>query len=124
MVANTTYKTYMMLWLPCKLSLLSNNNILPVNAVIIPSILLADVLELKNKAPVIITKMGVRELRVPANALSMDSSAIQNRKAGIKLPNIPDKNTSQHFCQGIFLTALTATGNNTIPAEKILIAAI
>lgn len=104
--------------------MLNNNKTQPLKAIIIPVILLGAVLILKNNAPVIITKMGVSELSVPANALSIDSSAIQKRKAGIKLPNVPDKNTSQHFFQGIFLIALKATGDNIIPAEKILSAAI
>ena len=89
-----------------------------------PVILLGAALVLKNNAPVPITKMGVRELRVPASALSMDSSAVQKRKAGIKLPKVPDKKTSQRFRHGIFFIALTAIGDNTIPAETILTAAI
>ena len=44
-----------------------------------PTILFAGVFNLKNSAPLIITKMGVKEFRVPANALSMPSSAIQNK---------------------------------------------
>ena len=52
---------------------------LPVKAMQIPSILLDEVFELKNKAPVIITKIGVSELSVPASAPSMPNSATQNK---------------------------------------------
>lgn len=52
---------------------------LPPNATEIPIILFKDVVEWKNKAPVIITKMGVREFKVPVSALSITVSAKQNK---------------------------------------------
>ena len=54
-------------------------NVLPVKEISIPKILLAVVLLWKNNAPVMITKIGVREFNVPAKALSIPSSAIQNK---------------------------------------------
>ena len=37
------------------------------------------------------TKIGVKEFRVPAKELSIFSSATQNKKAGNKLPKSPDR---------------------------------
>jgi hypothetical protein len=89
-----------------------------------PVILFTGVFILKNIAPVIITKMGVNELSVPASALSIPFSARQNKYAGNKLPSVPDKNTSHRFFSGIFFNEFTATGNNTMPDETILMDAM
>lgn len=84
-----------------------------------PHILLADGLLWKNNAPIMITKMGVRELRVPVRALSISSSAIQNKKAGNKLPNTPDKKMTSSLLLGISLKYLMADGSKTIPEKTI-----
>ena len=63
--------------------------------------------------------MGVRELRTPASALSIPCSAIQNKYAGIRLPNVPDKKMNIILFRGICLKVFIATGNNTIPEEII-----
>ena len=78
---------------------------------------------LKKTNPVIITKTGVNELRVPANALSVFSSAIQNKKAGIRQPMLPDKKTSNIFFTGTSFRYFTATGNKITPDENTLKAA-
>ena len=74
-----------------KLFLLNKSNAQPTTAMIIPMILLADVFVLKNTAPLNMTKIGVKEFRVPAKELSIFSSATQNKKAGNKLPKSPDR---------------------------------
>lgn len=92
---------------------------LPLKAISIPKILLEDVFVLKSNAPVIITNMGVKELRVPAKALSIPSSATQNKKAGNKLPKTPDIKISINLFRGIDLKCLIADGNSTIPEKTI-----
>ena len=66
-----------------------------------------------------ITKMGVSELRVPAKALSMPSSATQNKKAGSRLPITPDMKIMSILFLGTSLNDLNAHGNKTIPAETM-----
>ena len=83
-----------------------------------PVILWAGTLFLKKAAPVRITNTGVSELRVPANALSIFSSAIQNRKAGIKLPRLPDRKTIKSFLVGMLPIYFNVIGNKIIPADK------
>ncbi len=96
---------------------------LPVKAIQMPSILLADVLLWKNKAPTMMTKIGVNELRVPARALSIPSSAIQNKKAGIKLPSAPDIKIIDTLLRGTCLKCLMAAGSKTIPEKTMRSAA-
>ncbi len=91
----------------------------PVNAISIPIILLLAILALKKITPVIITKTGVSALRVPARALSIFSSARQNKKAGNKLPRVPDKKTSKSFLAGIRLIYFTVIGNKIAPDDTI-----
>ena len=119
MVASTTKETYIMFWLTCKLFLLTNSNKLPVNAIKIPSILLPAVLLLKNNAPVIITKIGVKEFKVPARAPSIPNSATQNKYAGKRLPKTPDRKITGILFFGIILKCLIAKGNNTIPEKTM-----
>lgn len=85
----------------------------------IPSTLLVDVLLWKNRAPIIITKMGVSEFSVPASALSIPSSAMQNKYAGNKLPNKPERNMIPILSLGIRRKYLIAVGSNTIPENTI-----
>ena len=68
-------------------------------------------------------KIGVKELSVPARALSIRLSAIQNKKAGNKLPNAPDKKIMVSLFPGICLKCLIADGNKTIPENTIRSAA-
>ena len=112
-----------MFLLSAKCPLLNNNRRLPEKETIIPMIFIVGVLLRKKMPPVIITKMGVSELSVPAKALSIPSSAIQNKKAGNKLPNTPLRKTINIFLSGIFLNAANAKGNSTSPEDKIRIAA-
>jgi len=51
--------------------------------------------------------------------LSIFVSAIQNKKAGKKLPINPEKTTKKSLFFGIFLKESTANGVNTIPALNI-----
>ena len=74
---------------------------------------------LKNNTPVMITKMGVRELSVPVKALSILSSAIQNKNAGNKLPNNPDKKTTINLSTGIWRIYFKAIGDKIIPEVTI-----
>ena len=67
--------------------------------------------------------MGVNEFNVPASPLSIFSSAMQNKKAGIKLPMLPDKNIKNNLSDGTLLIYFKVMGSNTSPAEKILSAA-
>ena len=85
----------------------------------IPIVLFLEIRFLKRTTPVIITKTGVRELSVAASALSIFSSAMQNKNAGIKLPRLPDKKTIDNFCNGILPIYLIVIGNNISPADKI-----
>ena len=103
--------------------MLSSNKKLPEKAMIIPIILLAEVFVLKKNAPVMITKIGVRQFSVPASELSIPSSAKQNKKAGNKLPMAPDMNTMKSLFAGIFRTWLIVMGISTRPADTILKAA-
>ena len=104
--------------------LLINNKTQPANAITTPKILFWLVWVLKNKAPIIITKMGVRQLSMPASELSISFSAMQNKNDGIRLPNKPDKKTYLSLATGILRNELIATGNSTKPADTILIDAI
>jgi hypothetical protein len=52
----------------------------------------------KRKAPVRITKIGVREFRLPVNAPSILVSAMQNKNAGKKLPSLPGRKQRTHIC--------------------------
>lgn len=61
-------------------------------------------------------EMGVNAFNIPVNELSIFVSAIQNRKAGKKLPNNPDKMISGIFFAGMPLICLSAKGINSIPA--------
>ena len=63
--------------------------------------------------------MGVRELRVPARALSISSSAMQNKYAGSRLPSTPDKKIIDNFFAGTCLKFFIAMGNKTRPEEII-----
>ena len=74
--------------------------------------------------PVIITKIGVRQFSVPAKELSIPSSAKQNKKAGNKLPSVPDKKTKKSLFRGISLIFFIVIGNNIKPAKTILKEAI
>jgi hypothetical protein len=94
---------------------------LPAKAIIIPTILLKGVGVLKNNAPVIITKMGVSEFIIPARELSIPCSAIQNKYAGNRLPNVPAKKTKGNFFSGIVLKTLMQVGIRTIPEKTIRI---
>ena len=85
----------------------------------IPHILLADGLLWKNNAPIMITKMGVSELRVPVRALSIPSSAIQNKNAGSKLPNTPDMKMTSSLSFGTILKYLITEGSRTIPEKTM-----
>lgn len=63
--------------------------------------------------------MGVRELSTPARALSIPCSAIQNKYAGIRLPNVPDRKINIILSRGMRLKVLIATGSNTKPEEMM-----
>lgn len=101
-----------------------SNNKLPTNAIKIPIILLEEVCVLKNIAPVTITKTGVRQFKVPASELSIPSSAKQNKKAGTRLPIVPDIKTMKSLLEGIWRINFIVVGNSINPAETILRAAI
>lgn len=70
-----------------------------------------------------ITNMGVNEFKVPAKALSIPSSAMQNKNAGNKLPSTPDKKIMPILFLGIFEMYLMVTGNKIKPENTILSAA-
>ena len=106
-----------------KWPLLKKSNTHPNKAMNIPVVLVSVVWALKNKTPVRITKTGVKELSIPAMALSNFSSAIQNKKAGNKLPNVPDKNSSIKLDFGIVKIFFKVIGSNSMPAATILKAA-
>jgi hypothetical protein len=65
-------------------------------------------------------KIGVSEFNMPARELSIFVSAIQNRKAGKKVPKNPDKIMGPNIFLGISLIAFPRNGINTIPALRIL----
>lgn len=58
---------------------LNNKRMLPRKPTIIPIILPEGMLYLNNRAPVTMANIGVREFNIPASALSIWVSAIQNR---------------------------------------------
>lgn len=70
-----------------------------------------------------ITKIGVSEFSAPAKELSTPSSAKQNKKAGNKLPRVPDKITSASLFLGISLKKRIALGSSTKPEATIRMAA-
>jgi hypothetical protein len=90
---------------------------------IMPAIWLRGILLPKNINPKIIANMGVSELSVPASALSILVSAIQNKNAGKKLPNTPENIIHPESLKGILLLCLINIGVSTIPAVIIRIAA-
>jgi len=63
--------------------------------------------------------MGVKEFNVPASALSIPSSATQNRYAGNKLPKTPDIKMMPSVPAGTFLKLIMAEGSSTKPAKTI-----
>lgn len=67
--------------------------------------------------------MGVSELSVPASALSILVSAMQNKNAGKKLPNTPENIIHHESLKGILLRCLINTGVSTMPAVIMRIAA-
>lgn len=66
--------------------------------------------------PTNMVNKGVSAFKMPAKELSICVSAIQNKYAGKKLPNNPDKITRNHFRCGICLSAFTAKGVRMSPA--------
>jgi hypothetical protein len=64
--------------------------------------------------------MGVNEFNAPAKELSIFCSAIQNKYAGIKLPNTPEKNIRCSFLKGICLNPFIAIGSKNKPEHTIL----
>lgn len=64
--------------------------------------------------------MGVNEFNVPARALPIPISAMQNKYAGSKLPNNPDKKTLKSLLAGICLIPEIAMGDKKIPDATIL----
>jgi hypothetical protein len=66
---------------------------------------------------------GVKAFSIPANELSIFISAMQNKKAGKKLPIKPEQNTKAILLAGIFLKAVVANGSNITPAVTIRSAA-
>ena len=66
-----------------------------------------------------ITKMGVKEFSVPVSAPSMPCSAMQNKNAGNRLPNMPDIKMVNIFSLGINLKYFMADGNRTMPEKTI-----
>ena len=66
------------------------------------------------------TKTGVNEFNAPAIELSIPCSAMQNKYAGNKLPNVPDKKTGNNLLAGINLILFIAKGNKTKPEATIL----
>ncbi len=84
-----------------------------------PIILFMDVWILKKIYPVTTTNIGVREFNVPASPLSIFSSAMQNKKAGNKLPMLPDMNIKNSLLEGTLFMYFIVIGNNTSPAEKM-----
>lgn len=78
----------------------------PEKAIKTPIIFCQDVMVLKNNAPVMITKIGVSALSIPASELSIPVSAIQNKYAGNKLPKAPERKTRGILLNGIILKLL------------------
>ena len=65
------------------------------------------------------TNMGVNEFYVPASALSIPSSATQNKNAGSKLPSTPDIKIIATLLRGTCRKFLMADGSKTIPEKTI-----
>ena len=123
MVASTIRRGFIKLSVVLMGPLLRTNKMLPAKAMSMPMTLLAAVSFLKNKAPMMMTKMGVSELSIPASELSISCSTMQKRNAGNRLPKAPDKKMMGNLLKGIFPNAFTATGSSNKPAVTILIAA-
>lgn len=66
--------------------------------------------------PTEMVKSGVSAFNIPASVLVTLVSAIQNKKAGKKLPSKPETKINPRLSLGICLKALNAKGNNTAPA--------
>ncbi len=64
-------------------------------------------------------KSGVNAFNIPASEPSIFNSAMQNKKAGKKLPSSPDRRIMGNLSKGIFLNAFAAKGNRTKPALNI-----
>src|SRR5687768_12809914 len=77
----------------------------------------------KNITPIISVNKGVRAFKIPAIALSIRVSAIQNKNAGKKVPRKPVSTISGKLESGILLNAENAKGNRTMAPEDILTAA-
>ncbi len=66
---------------------------------------------------------GVNAFIMPAIALSILVSAIQNKNAGKNVPRKPVRIISGYFDEGILLSAEKAKGTSTIAPDEILMAA-
>ncbi len=75
----------------------------PTNPIITPVYRFTETFVLKNITPIKIVNKGVSAFSIPANELSIFTSAIQNKKAGKKLPSIPERNIIPILLLGIFL---------------------
>ena len=74
---------------------------------------------LKNKTPINIAKRGDKALTMPANELLICSSAMQNKKAGMKLPIAAEDTIYLVFPFGICRNWRKPIGNKTTPELKI-----
>jgi len=70
-----------------------------------------------------IVNSGVSAFKIPARVLVIRVSAIQNKKAGMKLPANPETKMRRYNFFGILRNACKAKGNKTIPALRIRIEA-
>ena len=85
----------------------------------IPIIFFLSAFSSKKAIPTRMVKKGVNAFKIPASELSILVSARQNKKAGIKLPRIPDNATKPNLFLGTCLIALKAKGIKTTPALKM-----
>lgn len=60
--------------------------------------------------------MGVSEFIIPAIELSILVCAVANKKAGIKIPIMPERNGFQYWFVGSAFKFTNAKGNNTMDA--------
>lgn len=93
---------------------------LPEKAIKIPVIFFEETCRPKIIMPATSAKIGVSAFNVPASALSIFVSAMQNKKDGKRLPNIPDRKIIPSLSSGMLRIWRTVSGSKTIPAEATL----
>ena len=99
---------------------LKTNKKLPIKPIITPYIWVRLKIKPNDKTPKIKVFKGVKEFNIALMELSNLVSAIENKKAGIKVPKSAVNDMYFHFCLGILFKELNPIESRKSPAKIIL----